>query len=160
MANLPLTQDARKAVRHMLLAWGHTEALVSRQQARITHLRSLISEAYDSTTRHTMRDVPSRTARGDSPVERAYDRAQTLAASYQESAGRAALRIARALKNQQMIDSAIETLLPLEQNILHLRYRRRHSWQSVACNLGYHISYVKKCEQQALDRIAECIRAR
>ena len=145
--------DARRAARKLLTQWGGTDLYIARQHRRISQLRRLATDSYDSVARHVMRIAPGRTHSDSSPVERAYEIADMQAEQYHRAAKHTGIQIAHALNRQRKVDERIEQLPALTQSVLRLRYVECLPWQTLAQRLQYNMSYVKRCENEALQAL-------
>lgn len=146
--------ETRRA-RGILYRWGRvTETLQGIHQqirgfeALIADARALGAQRYDG--------MPGSTEPGDPTAARAA-KAMALIDEYHGVMDRLMERAREEAQLKLLVDEHIAQLLPVEQELVRLRYGQRLQWVTVAMRMGYSEDAVRKMDQSVISRLSESI---
>ena len=108
---------------------------------------------YDTLSAVKIDGMPNSTGNQTSSVEDSMAAVQSRIDEYERARGFIQASITKALALKQTIDEIVETLDPVTQKILLMRYMDDHQWAYIALRTCYDESHIRKKEREAIDKL-------
>jgi DNA-directed RNA polymerase specialized sigma24 family protein len=147
-----MERDDYKQVRRLLWHWGRADRRIGELTEEIRLARDRANALYDMGGSSVIDGLPHGTTPGD-PVFRAVERIEHM----RELFAREIEECESAMRDEQEFKAAMreamDTLKPVEREVLTLRYRGGHSWEYVGIMMQMDESTARRYERSACDAL-------
>ncbi len=151
-----MTEKAQRAqARRLLVRWGKTTAFCARRQREIVDYEQLIAGVGDIKPQQ-LTGMPFGGGTSDTTAWSAAQ-LEELKRRYNDRIGDLKGDIKRELDFASAMDQMLVDLEPIELTVLEYRYKHDRKPQNVAICLGYSLRQVERIEQEAVDKLRDCI---